>query len=342
MNGARLVNIEMLYLLWAIPVLAGVLAYAARRRKRALLRFAEAGLLREINTTASSSRRFGKAVILMAAFALAVVALARPAWNPVEEKVERRGRDVVFVLDVSRSMLAEDLAPNRLERAKLAIQDGLERMQGDRAALVVFAGNAVVKCPLTHDYGFLRMALEDVSPESVSRGGTLIGDAIRTVMSQLFDNQARGFRDVVLITDGEDQESYPVEAAEQLGKLDVRLIAVGLGDENQGQRIPVTGQDGQRRFLTYEGQEVWSRLDAQTLRRMVDATPGGRYLNVATGAIDFGDVYLSLISGAGRTELGTETLRLYEEKFQIFLTLAFLLLCLEVVLPERRPEVEIS
>lgn len=336
MSETRLLSIDMLYLLWVIPLLAAILLYAAHKRRQALERFAEPALLAHISTTVSAVRRRWKAVLLLAAFAFAVVALARPAWNPVAQEVQRKGRDVVFLLDVSKSMLAEDLAPNRLERAKLLILDSVEKLRGDRVALVVFAGTAVVKCPLTHDYGFLRMALEEVSPGSVTRGGTLIGDAIRAAIEQVFDNQERDFRDVVLITDGEDHESFPVEAARKLGELGVRLIAIGLGDENQGKRIPITGADGRRTFLKYNGQEVWSKLDADSLRTMVDATPGGRYLNVATGTIDLGDVYVKLIASAGRTELGATMIERYEEKFQIFLTLAFILLCLETALRERR------
>ncbi len=336
MNEARLLAIRMLYLLWVLPVLLGILLWAAHRRRRALKTFIDPALVAKIGRNVSDSRRRWKAAAMLAAFALIVIGLARPAWNPVEQTVRRRGRDVVFLLDVSKSMLAEDLAPNRLERAKLDISDAIDRLRGDRVALVVFAGTAVVKCPLTHDYGFFRMALEDVSTDSVSRGGTLIGDAIRTVIEQVFDNQSKAHRDVILITDGEDQESYPVEAAKKLGEMNVRLIAIGLGDEKQGTRIPITGADGHKRFLTYRGREVWSKLDAATLRQMVEATPGGRYLNVATGSIDFGDVYVRLIGSAAQSELGSTRFMRYEEKFQIFLAIAFLLLVIEIAIGERK------
>ncbi len=336
MNEMRLEQIEMLYLLWALPLLAAVLIYAGHRRRQALAKFAEQELLPRIAFTVNVSRRRWKAVLLMAAFALSIFALARPAWNPVEQEVQRRGRDVVFLLDVSKSMLAEDLAPNRLERAKLAILDAVDRLEGDRVALVAFAGTAVVKCPPTYDYGFFRMAVEDIEVDSVTRGGTLIGDAIRTTIEQVFTDETRGHRDLVLITDGEDHESFPVEAARQLGQMEIRLIAIGLGDEGEGRRIPVRGLNGQMTFLQYNGQEVWSRLDADTLRKMVNETPGGRYLNVATGTIDFGDVYVNLIASAEQTELGTARFRQYEEKYQIFLTMAFLFLCLEIGLRERK------
>ena len=341
MSDFRFGDAAMLHVLWLLPVLAVLMLYAARRRRRALLRFVEAGLLARSggDALADPARRVLKAALLLAALGCLIVALARPAWDQVQEEVVQRGRDVVFVLDVSRSMLAQDLPPNRLERAKLAIRDTVDQLQGDRVALAVFAGTTVVKCPLTLDYGFFRMALADVSPYSVSRGGTLVGDAVRKVVSDVFDQQRSNYRDIVLITDGEDHESFPVEAAAQAGEQGARLIAIGLGDERVGQRIPVVrGQAGAaapKTFLQHQGQEVWSRLDAATLRKMADATPGGVYLNVATGAVDLGEVYLRLIASAEGQEVGSQILERVEEKFQIFLVVCVLLLFLDIALRER-------
>jgi len=336
MNEVRFNNTEMLLLLWAIPFLAAAFAYAGGRRRQALERFAEANLLPLINASLSVARRRWKAALLLLGFALITVAAARPAWNPVPKRIERRGRDVVFVLDVSRSMLAEDLAPNRLERAKLAIRDCVERLQGDRVGLVVFAGSAVVKCPLTLDYGFFRLMLDDVSTESVSRGGTIIGDAVRKCLDEVFDDREKEHKDIILITDGEDHDSFPVEAAGEAGERGVRLIAIGIGDEEQGRRIPVTDENGRRTFLKHNGQEVWSKLDADTLRKMVNATPGGRYLNVATGTIDLGDVYAKLVAIAEKKALESQTVKRYEEKFQVFIAFAFALLCIEMLVSERK------
>lgn len=338
MTGLRLYNLDMLHLLWLLPLVAGFVVYAARRRRRDLALFIEEGLLDRVVVTASALRRRWKAALVLAALFLLIVGLTRPAWNPKPKTIERRGRDVVFVLDVSRSMLAEDLAPNRLERAKLAILDCLERLEGDRVGLVAFAGTAAVKCPLTLDYGFFRLMLEDVSVDSISRGGTMIGDALRKVLDEVFDDQEKQFKDVILITDGEDHDSFPLQAAQQAGERGVRLIAIGLGDENEGKRIPVTDETGRRTFLKYRGQEVWSRLDADTLRKMVNATPGGKYLNVATGTIDLGNVYTRLVAGAEKKRLESETIKQYEEKFQIFLGAAFALLCAELLVGERRKE----
>ncbi|MCB9385154.1 MAG: VWA domain-containing protein [Bryobacterales bacterium] len=336
MNEFRLHQVELLHLLWLAPLLAWLFYRAAAKRKQALARFAAAGMLAKIGKAADGSRRRWKQIVFLAGLVLVILACARPAWNLIPQRVTRQGRDIVFLIDVSRSMLAQDLRPNRLERAKLAVLDALARLQGDRVALVAFAGTASVKCPLTLDYGFFRMALEDLTTESVPLGGSLIGDGIRKALSDVYDNKSSQFRDIVLITDGEDQESFPVEAAREAAKRGIRLIAIGLGDENVGRRIPVEEPNGETTFLQYKGQEVWSRLDAATLRQMVAVTPGGQYFNVATGAIDFGDIYQQLITGAARREVDEMTIARYEEKFQFFLALGFVLLCCEPLIRERK------
>jgi Ca-activated chloride channel family protein len=329
-------NIKMLYLLWLVPVVVFLYAWASYRRKQALRAFVEEDLLERIGLSASGTGRTSKAVLVTLAVAFVAFAAARPAWNPKPQTIERRGRDIMVILDVSKSMLAEDLVPNRLERSKLAIRDMVDGLQGDRVGLIVFAGTAVLKVPLTLDYGFFDLVLDDIDVNAVSRGGTKIGDAIRRAMDEGFDTQEKKYKDIILITDGEDHDSFPVEAAQEAGEKGIRIIAIGIGDEGQGRRIPVTDEQGNRVFMTYNGQEVWSRLDANTLRRMANATPGGKYLNVATGAVDLGDVYLKLIAGEEKRELEAKTMTLFEEKFQIFLGVALFLLAAEMVVGERR------
>ena len=336
MNGIILHNIYMLHLLWAIPILSAVFIYGWKKRSQGLRIFIEAGLLDRVHISTKNSAGYLKAASVLFALLFIIFSLTRPSWNPKAESVERRGRDVVFLLDVSKSMLAEDLVPNRIERAKLAIQDCVDRLQGDRVALVAFSGTSAIKCPLTLDYGFFRMMLADISTDSISRGGTMIGDAIRNIMNDVFDDQIKEYKDIILITDGEDHDSFPVEAAKMAGDRGVRLIAIGLGDENEGTRIPVTNEKGDKVFLKYKGQEVWSKLDADTLRKMVVATPGGRYFNVATGNIDLGNVYMQLIASAEKKSLESETIKRYEEKFQIFLSFALILLFLEMIISERK------
>jgi Ca-activated chloride channel homolog len=338
MMGIKLQQINMLYLLWAVPVILGIYVYARQQRRKALESFIDAGMLSKITISASESKRWWKVSAIIAAWIFIVVALTRPAWNPKPEKIERRGRDVVFLLDVSKSMLAQDLVPNRLERAKLAISDCIDKLQGDRVALVAFAGTAAIKCPLTLDYGFFRLMLEKISTDSIARGGTMIGDAIRKTLDDVFDDQIKEFKDIILITDGEDHDSFPVEAAKAAGEKGIRLIAIGLGDESEGKRIPITNKSGGKTFLKYQGKEVWTKLDGDTLRKMVNATPGGKYLNVATGTLDLGDVYLKLIASAAKKKLESETTKRYEEKFQIFLAVALILLCIEIITTERKQE----
>jgi Ca-activated chloride channel family protein len=236
-------------------------------------------------------------------------------------------------------MLAEDIKPNRLERSKIAIADLLASLQGDRIAIITFAGNSTIKCPLTQDYAFVRMVLADISTESTSRGGTMIGDAIRKATTEVFDRQSREYKDIILITDGEEhegQESFPVQAAEKAAQEGIRIIAIGLGDENEGSRIPVTGPDGQQSFLMYKGKEVWTKLAGDKLRQIVFPT-GGRFLAVGPGeTFNLDQIYNDLIATAQKRELESLTMMKYDEKFQIFLALAIALIICEGLISERK------
>jgi Ca-activated chloride channel family protein len=329
MNDIHFTDIHMFLLLWLLPLLLLLFLHAAARRRKAMAAFSGPLLTGKSGANGRSPKRGRRFLLFCLALAGLIIALARPAWNLQETTVKRSGRDLVFMIDVSKSMLANDLKPNRLERAKLAIRDCVEKLQGDRIALVAFAGSAVVKCPLTQDYGFFLLMLDGINPDSVSRGGTLIGDALRTTFNQVFDDQEKQFKDIILITDGEDHESFPVQAAQQLGDAGIRLLIIGLGDEKEGQRIPITMADGKTSFLKYNGREVWSRLDGETLRQMAEATPGGRYLPVETGTVDLGEVYLELVASAEQKELASKTIKRFDEKFQIFLAASILLLAAE-------------
>lgn len=308
--------------LWALPLLLWLIRRAFSLRARSLASFAgpKAGGRPEMR--ALRRRRLVRSILAMAGFACLVVALARPSWDPKPVQVLRRGRDVVFLLDVSRSMLAEDLAPNRLERAKLAIKDALEVLEGRRVGLVAFAGSTVIKCPLTLDRAFFRLTLEELGPQDISRGGTLIGDAIRKAVEEVFDAEDGGERDIVLISDGDDQESFPVQAARAAGEGGVRIIAIGLGDDVKGAPIPIA--DG--RFVEYQGERVMSTLDPKTLRAVAEASKQGLYLHVATGNLKLDEVFAGLIKDdrAGAVDEGERVE--YQDKFPIFLWLAFLFL----------------
>ncbi|MDC7227338.1 MAG: VWA domain-containing protein [Spirochaetales bacterium] len=328
-NDFIFLNPAALTMLWipAAVAVAGVYGLTRSRRIMAKLMAADCDGEKTARTRGTDvfARKVTGLVLISSALILIIIGAARPSWNSTETIVSKKGRDVVFVIDVSRSMLAEDLYPNRLGRARLAVLDALSVMDGDRVGLVAFAGSSVVKCPLTIDYSFFRMAVEDLSPDAVSIGGSMIGDALRKTVEDVLAGGSGGYRDIILITDGEDQDSYPLEAAEMLGELDIRLIAIGLGDENEGRRIPVTDKNGNKVFVTHEGQEVWSRLDADTLRKMTSATPGGRYLNVSTGTFDMAEIYSSLIKTREARFIEEETSIDYEEDFQYFLLPAMIL-----------------
>jgi len=331
-------NENALFLLFGLPAVLLPAYVWCFWRKAAMLRIlASHEMLKKINISVSLSRQLLKAFLLAAAFVSIVMALTGPKWNPQPQRMKRTGRDVVIALDTSRSMLAEDIKPNRLERSKIAITDLLEKLQGDRIAIVTFAGNPAVKCPLTQDYAFLRMVLADISTESTSEGGTMIGDAVRKATDEVFDRQSREYKDLILITDGEDHGSFPEQAAGDAAAEGIRIIAIGLGDEAEGSRIPITGEDGRRTFLKYKGEEVWSRVDGDLLRKVVYATPGGKYLSVEPGrTFDLGEIYDSLIASAEKRELESVTMTRYDEKFQIFLALGIALIICEAVISERK------
>jgi len=331
-------NDNALWFLFLVPlVLVPAYVWCFWRKARTLRILASDEMLAKINNTVSLKKQMFKAGLLLTAFASIVIALTEPKWNPQPQQIRRKGRDVVILLDTSKSMLAEDITPNRLERSKIAISDLLEVLKGDRIAIITFAGIATVKCPLTQDYAFVRMALADISSESTSRGGTQVGDAIRKATEEVFDKQSREFKDLILITDGEDHDSFPVQAAQKAAEDGVRIVAIGLGDDQTGSRIPISGPDGQKTFLKYQGQEVWSKLDSDTLREVAYATEAASYLSVLPGTtLDLGRIYEDLIASAEGRELESMTMMKYDEKFQIFVALAIAVLAAEVLVSERR------
>lgn len=329
----------VLPLLVVVPLIAIGMWYAFLRQRRALALLSG----RTPQSTRPSSRRaIAKIATTAAGAASLIVALARPQSDPTEQESIVRGRDIAFLVDVSRSMLSRDVVPSRLERAKLWIKDLTKTLRGDRVALVAFAGVPVVQSPLTLDYGYLGMALDELSPESSPRGGTLIGDAIRKTMSDVFEPGASRFRDIILITDGEDQESFPVEAATKAGELGVRIIAIGVGSELAGAPVPAKEGSGQK-FLEYEGRQVQSRMDASGLAKIADAAArargdagGGVFLNVGTGTVDLERVYRDLIATAEQQETQTKAATVYRELFPYFLGLALAFLAMEPLIGLRR------
>jgi Ca-activated chloride channel family protein len=327
---------EWLNLLWIAAGLAIVLAFSLHAQRRAAWSFARGAMRDFVVRGGPSWRRGARAALILIALSLVCISLAKPAFGEKSRTLTRSGRDVVFVLDVSRSMLAQDLAPSRLERAKLMIRDALPVIEGDRVGLVAFAGTASVRCPLTYDHSFFRLALDELSPRSVSRGGTMIGDALRVTLNTLFgDDKAEGrTRDIILITDGEDQGSFPIEAAQQAGEAGVRIIALGLGSDT-GSPVPAATNRGAD-YMRYDGEVVRSTLDGATLANIAEETPGGVFLKVGTGVLDLDTVYQRLVQSADKREMESREETTMIERFQWLLLPAIGLLLLEPFIRERK------
>ncbi len=326
---------EQLELMWLLVPVVLLLQWAAWRRRAALRRLGDAQLLRRLSPVGLKRRRLASAAMTTAAIACIVVAIARPRGSPIEQQTTASGRDVVFLVDVSRSMLASDVAPNRLERCKIWIKDVLGTLENDRVALVAFAGSASVKCPLTLDRAFFLMQLEDLSPRSVPRGGSMIGDAIRKTTNEVFAERSTRHKDILLFTDGEDQESFPVQAAEIAAQRNIRIITIGIGSESSGSPVPADRERPNPEFVTHNGQRVVSRLMPRALADVAAASSGGVFLNVGTGNINLDRVYADLAASAPKEELVADKTTVYQELFQAPLILAFILLGLEVLIRDR-------
>lgn len=325
---------QFLLALWILPAIGGVLVYAQRKRLAAAAKFAEQAMIGRLLPTANQARFWVKLVAVVLGVGLLLIAAARPRWGVYFQDVETRGVDLFVLLDVSKSMLAEDVAPNRLERAKSDIRDLLTHLEGDRVGLIAFAGAAVVRVPLTTDQGFFRLVLDETDPDSAPRGGSLIGDAIRRALEAM---EPRPDRDqvIVLITDGEDHDSFPQEAARQAADRGVKVICVGLGDTDEGRRIPIRDEIGNLVYMKHDGQEVWSKMDEALLKEMALKT-GGAYIPAKTRAYDLGKVYQDHLADLTRGEVLAEKRKRYRERFQLFIFLGLVVLLIEMVIPRYR------
>ncbi len=302
MTEFRFAQLNWLNATWLVLLCAVVLTVLQWRGRNLLGRLLSPLMQARLVHQLSGTRRFiGICLFTLSLLAL-VVALMRPQWGMSVQRLTRIDSQIMICLDVSKSMLAEDVVPNRLERAKAEIDSLLGLMDdGQQVGLTAFAGKAVVLCPMTTDFGFLRLILDETAPSSVGLGGTRIGEALQKAVA--------GFRDtgdvnrlILLITDGEDHDSFPLDAAQLAREKGVRIISIGFGDE-AGSKIEFTDpRTGVRSFVQdRNGQDVVSRLDGQTLRDIALATEGA-YIPAGTGALDLQSIYdahiASLMGGA--------------------------------------------
>lgn len=316
-----------------VPALVAVYWLSAKRRQRLLERFGESDLVKRLTGSVNSLARRTKAAFRVAAASLVVLALARPQFGTRVETVRSVGQDVLVAVDLSESMLAEDVSPNRLERTRLSIMRLIGRLDGDRIGLVAFAGDAFVQSPLTVDYTAATMFLGAMEPGLMPVQGTDLGRALEMSLDVL-ENGAREERVLVVVTDGEDHEGALDTHLERAVRGGVTVHTVGIGSA-AGVPIPEVDAEGRRRGFKRDadGSVITTRLDEVTLRRVADAT-GGRYVHV-DGTTGFEDL-IDEIAGRTGEALEARQITQFEEQYQVFLGLALALLLAEALLPERR------
>ncbi|MFT5126679.1 MAG: Ca-activated chloride channel family protein [Rhodothermales bacterium] len=325
---------HLLWLLLWVPAFAVVLIIAARRRSRALSAlYRDRGLPRR-----ATIGRHAQAVFICLAVACVALALARPGWNPKMEPLSREARDVIFLLDVSRSMLAEDRRPNRLENAKALIATCVDQLDpGQRVGLILFGGSASIRSPLTRDHLFLLDALAEASPDDVDHGGTRIGDALLKIGEKLLSENMQGFQDIILITDGGDQDSSPAVAIDKLNELGASVMVIGIGSGPPGVRIPQLTPGGEAGFVIHEGKEVWTHLRADLLKEMVASAHSGLFLEAGTRSLDLADVYSKFAAHLGTQEVMVEAVEQYDEGFPVFVGASILFLFLGIISRQYSP-----
>lgn len=309
---------EVLWALWFVPLFTAAVIYAYYKNSKAYSAFN--GCKMPINFLLVL-----KYVFIILSYILLVFALARPVVDVQKVEKERIGKDTLFVFDVSRSMLAEDLKPNRLQQLVLSIVDGLGSLKGNRLGIMAYAGSSVVLCPLTHDYSFFINTLKTIGPDSVSRGGSMTGDAFRKIEKELLVNKADKKLEIIIITDGDDQDSFPVEAAAGLMQYDIKILAIITGDDAAGSRIPYYDEDGNKSFLIHNGQEVWSVAKTETMRQIIDGLPGSALVQVKEGTLNFASVYSAFTGSSNSRKSVTSSIE-QQELFQLFLMLAVVML----------------
>jgi len=327
----RFANIEFLWLgVVIIPVfVAAYLWYTGRKRKQ-LEKFGDPELMEALMPNASRVRPAVKFSILMVALALLIFAAARPQYGQSEHTEKRQGIEAIVALDISNSMLAEDVAPNRLDRAKQMLSKLMDNMVNDKVGLVVFAGEAFVQLPITCDYVSAKMFLNSIKPELIKTQGTAIGSALSTSI-RCFGEQSETSRAIILITDGENHEDDAVAVAQKAKEMGIQVLVVGIG-KPEGSPIPLPGTNN---FIKdRQGNVVVSKLNEEMCREIAQAG-GGIYVrcdnsNTATKAIQ------KELNKLATQEIETQVFTDYNEQFQSFALLALLLLVIDFFIFNRK------
>ena len=317
-----------LYLLLLIPVFIIIQTVVLKLRRRRLQKFGDEALVKSLMPSYSKAKVWLRLSLFLLAFFFFVLGISRPQMGAILKEHKTRGAEVMIVLDVSNSMLAEDYSPNRLERAKLAISRMVDKLREDRIGLIVFAGNSFVQLPITTDYVSAKMFLNSISTGSVPIQGTAIGDAIGTALRS-FSAQSDKSRAIIVITDGENHEDDPVAAATQAAELGIRVFAIGVGSP-EGKMIPFEGDY----LRDKEGNPVVTRLDEAVLQ---DVAAAGKGLYLRAGNSEFGlNPIIDEIARMDDEEYNSVVFEEYDELYMYFFGVALFFLVLEMLIGERR------
>ncbi|MFA8299223.1 MAG: VWA domain-containing protein [Hyphomicrobiales bacterium] len=323
-----------LYALILVPVFIGVFIALMMWRRNAIKKFGERRLVDKLIPSYSRRRPTIKFIILMLAWIFLVVGVADPLTGSKLEQAKRKGIDVMIALDVSNSMLAEDIAPNRLANAKQVISKLINKLEGDRIGIVVFAGKAFLQLPLTTDYGAAKLFLSTIDTRSVGVQGTAIGEAL-TLCQQSFDETKKHSKVILLITDGENHEDNAVTIASEIGKKGTRIFAIGMGSVD-GAPIPEYNKYGvQSGYKTdRENNTVITRLDPKTLEEIA-ANGDGSYVRASNSRGWFSTIFKD-IDSIQKGDIDSKKYIDYEDQFQYFIFIAILLLIIELFIFEKK------
>ena len=318
-----------------VPIMALFLLWSSRQRRAALRRLGDPHLIQRLSASANTGARRLRYLLWLVALTFVILALARPRWGQAPQLVQQQGVQVMVALDISNSMLAEDVSPNRLLRAKRNIAYLMNRLDGDEIGLVVFSGAAFIQFPLTSDYGTARTFLENANPSIISRQGTAIGEAIQVALTG-FDDNSSAQKVIVIFTDGENHESNAITAAQAAADDGVIIYTIGFGSP---EGAPIPEYDPAGNLIGYKtdsmGQVVQTRLDEATLQQIATVS-GGQYYRAGDGSelnALLGELN-NLQTGQFQSRVATDLI----ERFQIFLLVALVAFALAELIPERVPQ----
>lgn len=330
----RFAHPEYLYWLALVPLMLLFFWFARTRRKAARAQFSSLEMFNRLAGESSGAKRATKLIMLLVAVLLLVIGLANPQVGTRLEEVKQEGVDLFIALDVSLSMKAEDVKPNRLEKAKYEIGNLINRLGGDRIGLIVFAGESYVQFPLTTDYSAAGLFLDAVDVESVPTPGTAIGSAVQQAMKSFSWNEPT-MKVLVIITDGENNEGDAVAQSEEAAKKGVLIYAIGMGSP-AGAPIPVLDANGRQVDFKRDrsGNVVLTKLDEITLEKIA-SLGGGKYYRATSTQDELNAIYKE-INALQKREFGTKQFTDYEDQFQYFIAGAILLLLIEVILSDKR------